>query len=439
MMLKVTAAVCLMPLLLEVVRAIASDNAPSLDKREVVYVTVTEIRYVPLAAPTHAPAHFAQSARPAAQPMYPQIVGPDSFYFTLSPYPSNVPFPLKHNDNAPTPASGPNTVLAENLPVAAWTPPPANALTFTSHAGLLSTFAPSQYPTQQQASVAPFPTQHARPYATLFQPSLHSFPGVVSSIAPQHSNAPMWAPSATASVVNPISFIPSPLYTPLNVPLEPEPEPKHVVTPAPVATSDFALPLPTPELSRPPLSAPLPTPVTAPMATPAATPMDKPMATPMTTPDVPATSIANTASAASITPLPSQSTRLMSSLKDDTTSVSDDETASEATLLLHDKSTTTSEKTTVSTTTTTNGETTRTTTSVGLDGTTTVLTLFPTTTRHRPHTTNGANPIWVRSAGPGATTSTPLGYLTALFFPLSFLSVVLITMTLGVSGILFVL
>ncbi|KAF8988598.1 hypothetical protein BGZ52_007292, partial [Haplosporangium bisporale] len=40
---------------------------PSLEKREIVYVTVTEVRYVPMAMPSQAPAPAPAPARPAPQ------------------------------------------------------------------------------------------------------------------------------------------------------------------------------------------------------------------------------------------------------------------------------------------------------------------------------------------------------------------------------------
>ncbi|KAF9303781.1 hypothetical protein BGZ74_003017 [Mortierella antarctica] len=404
----ICAVASIAPLLLQTACATAMIRPQPLQKREVVYVTVTEIRYVPMAMPT-------QAALPASvQPVHQASqVQPHASYFTIPPYhpqvfapPANTPASAQViappvNIPAPVPAIAPARMpvalgsipSTANPPPAAWTPPPANALTFTSHAGLLTTAEPGFY-LAQLATSPPAPVSTSAPAPS---PAQSNPPPQGVSVAPSPVDTLRWTSLAPApSVAN---LLPS-----SQLPRSPFPAPLPILLPA----SSVHLSSPTPTSASLPVS---PTPAATPTS-----PADRP------------TSPASTASASHTH---SAESSLSSASRSLTTN--DDKTASEVTL---DKTTTTGA--TVSTTTTTKGSTFRTTTSVGRDGTTTVLTEYPTSTRH-VQSTSGAHPKWTRSTMQGPAVGSTLGHLSMLLIPASFLSVVVITMVLGLAGVLFVL
>ncbi|KAI8602001.1 hypothetical protein EDD21DRAFT_428078 [Dissophora ornata] len=156
--------------------------SPEIHKRDnIVYVTVTEYRYVPFPAPATAFAP-ATTNQPAPQV---QVV----HHSVLVPAPSILVV-----------AVDPSPALTASPTAATWQLPPNNALTFTSYAGLLSTVAPAFYP-------SPSPLINTAPVTIPASAiTLASPPGVASSArAPVPSAVPMAWPTPTSLPVESVA------------------------------------------------------------------------------------------------------------------------------------------------------------------------------------------------------------------------------------------
>ncbi|KAG0071779.1 hypothetical protein BGZ92_004184, partial [Podila epicladia] len=408
--LPISAVAGMATLLLQTPYATAVIRAQPFQRREVVYVTVTEVRYVPMAMPTQAAAPASvQPARQVSQ-VPPHALASDAPYFTIPPHhpqvsalatnipalaqviapPVNTPALVPSIAPARMPATLTPTPSTANPSPVVWTPSPANTLTFTSHAGLLSAAEPGFYPTQLDT---PYPLVVST-LASATSPAQSNPPpqGVAVALSPEYT--PRWTPLAPAPPVanlSPSSHLPRPLL----------PAPLPAVLPASSVHASSLTPIP----------ASLPV-----SLTPAATPTSS------------TNSLTSPAATATASHTYSADSSLSSASRSLTTS--DDKTALEVTLDMDSKTTTTGAM--VSSTTTTMGSTTRTTTLVGSDGTTTALTEYPTSTR-RVQSTSGAQPKWTRSTMQGPAVGSTLGHLSMLLIPASFLSVVVITMAMGLT------
>ncbi|KAG0006631.1 hypothetical protein BGZ65_005825 [Modicella reniformis] len=190
----------------------STDLPPEYIKREnVVYVTRTEFRYVQVPAAA-TPAAVLQNVPPSVQavnyqpaPLQPpapvpvqSAVPPLAFsppppihigvpdmgpVPVITPLPAVSPAPpVPAFVSAPVtaPVTAPASTIEFDPPSAAWQPPPNNALTYTSYAGLLTTAAPAFYPPSSALSMAntiPVPVVVATPaYTSIYTP--------VSAISP---------------------------------------------------------------------------------------------------------------------------------------------------------------------------------------------------------------------------------------------------------------
>ncbi|CAO3569545.1 unnamed protein product [Mortierella alpina] len=178
-------------LLLCALQSAQASGAPQLEsphkRGDTVYVTVTEVRYVPIPAPAPATAAPVATMRPAH--VKPDLDHPAPVY---SPYPHPI-FTSAHSTHS-APASVIDPAPAPlALPLSAVWYPPNDALTFTSYAGLLTTIAPAFYPTPSLFHPPP-----AMPTSPLVPAPLATLPPAALTTAP---SMPAASPASTWSSV----------------------------------------------------------------------------------------------------------------------------------------------------------------------------------------------------------------------------------------------
>ncbi|KAF9940410.1 hypothetical protein BGZ67_007748 [Mortierella alpina] len=173
---------------LQSARASESPQLGTSHKRgDTVYVTVTEVRYVPIPAPAPATAAPAVTMRPASVKPDLDHVGAEAPAYPPYPRPilthaHSIPAPVV--DRAPAPLA---------LPLSAMWYSPDDALTFTSYAGLLTTMAPAFYPTPSLFDAPP-----VMPASAPVPAPPASLPPAASTTAPSMTAA---SPASTRSSV----------------------------------------------------------------------------------------------------------------------------------------------------------------------------------------------------------------------------------------------